>query len=56
VCELAFKRATEIRTQELVSQEPGTISDALAFEKSAKQVESLVKLSMQRLVGALKVL
>ena len=59
ICENALKRAAEIRTDYLDhvlsdKDENQITTSTMVFEKNVKQVENLVKLTMQRLMTSFK--
>lgn len=59
ICENALKRAAEIRTDYLdhvlsYQDENQITTSTMVFEKNVKQVENLVKLTMQRLMASFK--
>lgn len=58
VCDSALKRAAEIRSDELeqIVKEDEEVASSLIFEKNTKQVETLAKLTMQKLVLAFRAL
>ena len=57
VCDCALKRAKEIRTEslDLVLMDDSEIADeksTVVFDKNVKQVENMVKLSMQKMLNS----